>query len=277
MAPNLALSSFYRDGRGNRLEAWTVAASQSGHHLWLRGSDESVQQVRSVEPAYQPAEMPRPAPLQWTHVLWAPGSLGHDTQLLLDLLSTVITLPELPHTHSAVVIDWYKIPQDGVDPYSWANTDVGDLVNRGKYRTKFDPVLQTQVGRELCAQMCDVVTIHPLLRAAHAVLDVPGHDSSHVSFGSRVAATVARDTQKTFVKVGTRDAFRPPAKSIIAAERAAALQGQFSVGVSLEGQDVIIVDDVFHSGQSMAAVANAAVTAGARTVYGFCAVRTMRR
>lgn len=44
-------------------------------------------------------------------------------------------------------------------------------------------------------------------------LDVPGHDTERVSFGSRMAATVARDFGMPKIRVKARDKFRAEAKS----------------------------------------------------------------
>lgn len=86
-----------------------------------------------------------------------------------------------------------------------------------------------------------------------------------------------RDTAKRFIKVSARDAYRAEAKSLTFEQRRELIRGQFSVRESLGSVDVLIVDDVFRSGLSMSEVARAAREAGARSIYGLAAVRTMRR
>lgn len=122
-----------------------------------------------------------------------------------------------------------------------------------------------------------VIQAHPLLRKADIVLDVPGHDTERVSFGSRMAATVTRDFGIPRVRVNARDKFRPEAKSLDRAQRARILAGQFSIVDDLQGQTALIVDDTFHSGASMGETARAARVAGANRVFGICAARTRRR
>jgi predicted amidophosphoribosyltransferase len=126
-------------------------------------------------------------------------------------------------------------------------------------------------------KMSAVIQGHPLLRKADVVLDVPGHDTERVSFGSRMAATVARDFGTPKIRVKARDKFRAEVKSVDPSQRAEVLAGQFSVTNALQGHTALIVDDVFHSGASMGEAARAARAAGANRVLGICAVRTRRR
>lgn len=164
-----------------------------------------------------------------------------------------------------------------MDSYSWPNSVVGDLVNRGKYRYRLDDAKQKEVGRTLVDLVCDVVTRHPLMQGVDVILDVPGHDASQVSFGSRMAATVARDLNKQRVRVRSRDEFRTPSKNLDPVQRADVISNRFYVESAIEGGIALVVDDVFRSGDSMNETARAALEAGASAVYGICAVRTMRR
>lgn len=79
------------------------------------------------------------------------------------------------------------------------------------------------------------------------------------------------------IRVTARSAFRPEVKDLEESERLNSLSGEFSVLWALNGQPVLIADDVFRSGTSMGAVAAAARKAGAGKIYGICGVRTMRR
>jgi hypothetical protein len=267
---------FRRDSRGNRLENWRVTNHAGGHRLWLRGTREMADQVTRVAPEYRRVLVPRSVAAHWTHALRSPSAPRDEVARLMKLLSEVITLPFMPSVAGAIALDWYKQPLDEVDPYSWPNTEVGELVHRGKYRFQFHPRLRGRFGLEITSRMCLVIENHPGLRGADVVVNVPGHDSSQVSFGSQLAATVARDTQKPFVKLKTKDPFRLAAKSAHVEQRAKAIRGQFSVPLSLDGQNALIVDDVVHSGESIREAARAALAAGANLVYGLCAVRTRR-
>jgi predicted amidophosphoribosyltransferase len=196
---------------------------------------------------------------------------------MLDLLKKIISLPSPECVDTAVAMDWYKIAADNVDPYQWLNTEDGELVSSGKYKHKYNAELQRTAGRVLADHLCAVIDQHPILRSSAVVLNVPGHDATVVSFGSRLAATVAQRRGLPLVRVRAESKFRPPAKSLATSAKAQMVKDQFTVQGDIRGQPVLVVDDVFRSGWSLGAVATAARRSQASSVYGICCVRTMRR
>lgn len=270
---------FRNDSRANRLESWTTTMNDSsaGHLLWLRTADAVVAQLLKLAPAYSPRQLPPDPLMTWTHVFWSPSALCSDVADLLAVLGTTLTLFCPPTLDFVLALDWYKQPADEVPPTGWLNTEIGELVHRGKYWYKTDGGCQARVGLLLVQKVSAVIQGHPLLRKAGVILDVPGHDTERVSFGSRMAATVARDFGIPRVRVNVRDTFRAEAKSLDRSQRARTLAGQFSVAEDLQGQTALIIDDVFHSGASIGETARAARAAGANRVFGICAVRTRRR
>ncbi|MBV9031324.1 MAG: hypothetical protein JO364_13690 [Pseudonocardiales bacterium] len=275
MSVHVTPPPFRSDSRANRLESWTTTHdSSAGHSLSLRTADAVVAQLLELAPDYSLRQLP---PNIWTHVLWSPGALRPDVAELLAVLGTTLTLSCPVTLDFVLALDWYKQPVEGVSATSWPNTEIGELVHLGKYRYKAEGDRQTKVGLLLMRKMSAVIRGHPLLRKADIVLDVPGHDIERVSFGSRMAATVARDFEIPRIRVNARDKFRAEAKSMDPSERARVLAGQFGIADDLQGQTVLIVDDVFHSGAGMGETARAARDAGANRVLGICAVRTRRR
>lgn len=275
-------SPFYSDPRGNRLESWILTQTQGGALLWLRGPTEVARQIQAAAPEYQGCPLSSDAIAKgWTHVLFvpqeAPGSSSVRPEIwqLLTLLTEIVSVPISPAVDFALTLDWYKKPE-GEDPYCWPNTEVGDLVSSGKYRYRYQAEPQAVAGRALTGRLCDAIGKHAILRGASIILDVPGHDSQRVSFGSRLAAAVARRLDLPMSRVGTKSAFRPESKNLGGAQQSL-LQDEFVVDEVVRGQPVLIVDDVIRSGVSMVAVGKAARVAGARQVLGICATRTMRR
>jgi hypothetical protein len=268
---------FRSDRRANRLECWTTTHDSSpGHFLWLRAADTVVAQLRKLAPDYSPRQLPQNPLATWTHVFWSPDVLRLDVVELLAVLGTTLTLSCPAALDFVLALAWYKQPVDGVSATSWPNTEIGELVYLGKHRHKTDGDRQTEVGQLLMQKVSAVIQGHPLLRKADIVLDVPGHDAERVSFGSRMAATVARDFKIPKIRVKARDKFRAEAKSLPRSQRAGILAGQFSIASDLQDQTTLIVDDVFQSGASMGETARAARVAGANRVLGICAVRTLR-
>jgi predicted amidophosphoribosyltransferase len=203
--------------------------------------------------------------------------MRRDVRQLLELLGEVMSLPSLPPIKFAIALDWYKIPVDGVEPRNWPNTEVGELVHRGKYVYKTEEGQKSRVGRNLAGRICNTISRHATLNGAEVILNVPGHDRKVVSFGPRLASTVAKYRRIPNLRVTARSEFRPEAKSLSRMERAVFFGDEFIVPPEIRGRSALIVDDVFRSGGSMAAAAKAAYEAGAREVFGICPTRTMRR
>ena len=278
MSESVSFTPFYNDPRGNRLERWEVARGDGGHVLRLRGPIEVVKQVQAVAPGYQSRTYPAGAAGGWTHELSSPDSaIKREARQLLDLLGGVVSLPCSPPIKFAVALDWYKIPVDGVDHHDWPNTEIGDLVHNGKYVYKTQEEQKSIAGRNLAGRICNVISRHAAINSAEVILNVPGHDRNVVSFGPRLAATVAKYLKRPSLRVTAKSEFRPEAKSLSPMERAMFFADEFSVPAEIRGRSALIVDDVFRSGGSMAAVAKAAREAGAREIFGICPTRTMRR
>lgn len=164
MSESINYTPFYYDPRGNRLERWEVAGAGSGHVLRLRGPIEVVEQVQAVAPEYQSRTYPASTVSEWTHELSSPDpTMKREVRQLLELLERVLSLPSLPPIKFAIALDWYKIPVDGVDSHEWPNTEVGDLVNKGKYLYKTRAEQKDIVGRNMAGRICYVISRHPAL------------------------------------------------------------------------------------------------------------------
>ena len=246
MSESISYTPFYSDSRGNRLERWEVASAGSGHVLRLRGPIEVVEQVQAVAPEYQSRGYPASTVSEWTHELSSPDpTMKREVRQLLGLLGRVLSLPSSLPIKFAIALDWYKIPLDGVDSREWPNTEVGDLVNKGKYLYKTREEQKDIVGRNLAGRICYVISRHPALNNAEVILNVPGHDWRILSFGPRIAATVAKYRRMPDIRVTARSKFRPEAKSLSRGQSATLLEDQFIVPPDIRGRSALIVDDVF--------------------------------
>jgi predicted amidophosphoribosyltransferase len=132
----------------------------------------------------------------------------------------------------------------------------------GKYLYETQEEQKGIVGRDLAGRICNVISRHAVINGAEVILNVPGHDRNVVSFGPRLAATVAKYLRVPNLRVTAKSEFRPEAKSLSPMERAMFFGDEFIVPTEIRGRSALIVDDVFRSGGSMAAVAKAAREAG---------------
>jgi adenine/guanine phosphoribosyltransferase-like PRPP-binding protein len=248
------------------------ATASGGHVLYVPGPLGAVVQVQLVDSRY----VKRKWQTIQGHVLDGAGSHPAPATLeLLDLLRGAVTVPCGDLVDFAIVLDWNKkIVNDKVADH----TDLGALVARGKHLVKRPSARDElrEVGRAVVGEMVEFVAQHPLLREIDAIASVPGHDTRVLSFGSSLAYAVARDRHTRFVRCGSIQQIRAPAKYMQLTDRADALRGQFTCPDDVSGQRVLIIDDLYSSGSTAQETARVLRAAGAVSVASLAAVRTMQ-
>ena len=256
---------------GGCVDQFGVTPVPPGHHL-LRvvGPQGALVQVKLNDPTY--------ADHGGSDLLGVGTGARPSTIELLEVLRDVLTVPCEHSVDYAIAVDWTMTPQEGVDSHSWPRTPIYDLVNRGKYQYRSPAAAQqqSQVGRAAAEWLCRVIERHPLLRNVDVVAAVPGHDARLLSFGARLAATVAAIRGIRFVPCASRSQYRAQAKDLDASNRAAVISNQFVYGENLTGLRTLIVDDVYHSGATVAEAARAIRAAGAVSVAALTPARTLR-
>jgi len=158
-------------------------------------------------------------------------------------------------------------PEEGVDSFQWPRTEIGALVYRAKYR-------RDETALEILSErLAAVATTNELFRATDYVLTVPGHKPAQESFGEVLAAQVAAKVGVPVLKTRCSLAERPEAKSGIGTTE---LESHLDIDRAVGGKVVLVVDDLYRSGSSLAAVAKAATRSGARGRLGLVGARTLR-
>jgi len=267
---------YMQDSRGNRLEHRVVRkfkdSDREERRLYMCASPEIARQVTWI--LEQARLAPRELELRgddkqnYTHRIELFGPLTTRADTGLALLEEVVTLANKPALDIALALDFYKAPDPDVDPMNWPNTECGQLVYRGKYCDD-DSALAP-----LAEKLAEAVLRHPLLAGADYIVSVPGHTTTKVSFGVRLARKVAEMLGIPFLETSCSLAERPEAKE--RSETTAELAKVMGLPSDVDGKVVLIVDDVYRSGGSMCAVAAVARQRGARAVAGIAGARTMR-
>ncbi|MGW6228258.1 phosphoribosyltransferase [Cellulosimicrobium cellulans] len=267
------------DSRGNRVQKHIIASfageSSTRRLLCLSAPEEAVYQIESV-PQFGTCSrfhgrLTFPDGNQYNHALEYSSGVPSNTLALVELLKDVLTL-RLPHDSPldfATALDFYKLPEPGVDPMQWENTTAGAWVNWGKYRSPSEA--RRNAVRALVDKVTSVFETHPLYVRATAVLSVPGHKADGRSFGERFARHIAKVTDKTLVEVTCPSGPREQRKG----GGATSALPSFAIDEDLSRERIVIVDDVFRSGRTMAHVAETARTVGAKEVSGFVIARTL--
>jgi predicted amidophosphoribosyltransferase len=190
----------------------------------------------------------------------------------LELLKRVLVLRDVPNElEDALALDFYTIPREGVDPTLWPHTEVGDLVNRMKYRN--DPTGSAHARDQLADRMARVIEHHPSFRAS-VLLAAPGHSQFERAHSELLAQAIGYRLGQRVVRVRTTHLVRPESK---ARSDRVDLRGEFVVDQDeVAHREVLILDDVYGRGTTMRGIAHAAARAGARVAHGLVAARTIR-
>ncbi|MGA3526797.1 phosphoribosyltransferase [Melissospora conviva] len=267
--------AFQSDSRANRLKAYEVGTSMTttAPQQWvdLCGPEEAATQVELAFASHvKQVEVPEDRRSDWSHRFLLPQGIPGQLIPLLKILEKYFTLTKVAHLDFAMAFNWYKIPQDGVEPSKWRNSTAGELVHRSKYYRN-NPSAQRDALNKLIDGTAQIIEKHPLLAASPTVVTVPGSAGDGRSVGEKYAAGVAARTGKSLVSTICTTGARKPAKEAGSAH----LEGTFFIDVHLDGS-VIVIDDVCRTGGTFRATALAARQAGATSVFGLAAVRTLR-
>jgi hypothetical protein len=265
------------DRRANKLADWTFHQVGREWFVLLRGSQEIAKHVIAGSSGAQLVDLRPGHRPHWTHRVHLAAPPSRQLKEFLRLLQTILVLCVRDGIDGAVALDFYQRPCV-TDSDKLEYTPTGSLIRTIKYRVS-QPDEITTAGLALCRSLSDMVTSHPWLRSATRILPVPGHDPrvSAASASVRMGHTLRRNLALGLTRVGTRsDEYRRSAKEMTPEERASLADG-YAIDEDLSGCTVLIVDDVYHTGHTMAGVARAARGAGATTVLGVVAARARRR
>jgi hypothetical protein len=208
---------------------------------------------------------------------WPPDSRLSHCAFKVDALKAAVqhvgtlVLVGPPKGSSVVVALDYHRAARGREPERWVPTSTGASVIAAKYgrgsdrseRNRSDQ-LQSVTG-DLATRLAAVIERLPAYRGAAAVAGVPGREHD---FSDRLAEAVAAKSHKPFVTMA-----RPvePASDSNETPRFTAEDRD----VERVKETVILVDDVYRSGQTLQAAAAALLSAGAREVLGLSATCTI--
>lgn len=268
------LPPFIPDSHGNRLEKYKVVRVRDRDHvrLYLCGPDEVAQQVRWMlqTPGAREIKLEDGQQREWSHRIHVDGPLPEAVEESLELLKQVLTLVRQPHLDVAIALDLYKKPDPEIDPQYWPNTAAGAMVNAAKYWGN-----DAALG-DLVNALAKVVAQHKIYGAVDYLSSVPGHNTTETSFGERLAAALAVRLGKPLISPRAAHAMRPAAKERDNLGQTLTLENEFAFGAEVSGRVVLIVDDVYRTGQTMDAVAKAAKEAGAVAALGIAGAKTLR-
>lgn len=171
-------------------------------------------------------------------------------------------LRTIPHPNNGflremLVLEDYSVVDDaeGRRPRS-RQTKTGARTSQAKYHSR-SPRSRTAARDQLCCDLCEAAAESEVCAAADVVIGVPGHAGSPDAFSLQLGRDVAVTLRLPIVIARAR-APQEPVKA-----RHANLNGFYTIDEDLDDQAVLIVDDVYGTGGTIASVATASIAAGA--------------
>lgn len=252
---------------------------RSGSHWFVeyRGVQETVDHVVGVLPRAERVGTLGPD-TEWPYRIRLDFEPDKSLDDFLDFLQEVLVIrvEQEDFLNAAIALDFYKQPVTSKSGEVLEHTETANLVRaiKGDRPATKDEV--NRAGQALCESLSNAVLRHEWFNEATRILPVPGHHRDKPSVGVMLGVLLAQEIGVPWTAVQCANAYRKPAKKMSDRERAALLH-EFRVDDDLTGQTVLIVDDVYATGSTMAGVANAARQAGAATVLGLAVARNVRR
>ncbi|GHH19469.1 hypothetical protein GCM10017790_38140 [Amycolatopsis oliviviridis] len=240
--------------------------------MLLRGSAEIAKHILSAFPSAYMVQIYSQHRPRWTHRLFVPEEA--DVAPLAKLLQKVLVLRVPNELDGAIALDFYNRP---APPPSTGlqYTDTAKLIRMVKYENRQRKISEVrEAGKRLSSCMADVVKSHDWFQTTSLIIAAPGHTRATVSASVRIGHTIAHECELPQEQVLSSREWRKSAKDMTSAELAGLLD-EYTVSSDLTGRCVLLVDDVFHTGSTLRGLAAAARRAGATTVLGLVAARTL--
>lgn len=270
MAPfNWAKVFLDEDSRGNRLLNVQVTRDGDDYFLDLLCVEDIADQFFAVLEQLHPVWLEPEE--DWSHQIRFDGPYRQWLKDLIELLQRVLTLRTHPELDMAIALDFHTVPPapDDVEQ-RWGRTAAGDLVYRKYYKN--NPREVARAGSQLTDLLVEVIRAHPVYAAATRVVVVPSTNNEW-KFGERLGRTVA-----------TRAGIERATAKCISSRHLQAKGGHTSnkpepyvIDGDVSGHRVIIVDDLYLSGQTIRDIAIAARERGATQILGLAGTRALRR
>lgn len=190
---------------------------------------------------------------------------------LLEALQSVVSIcDDCDVSHC---LGFYRKPvETASSPEEWPYTPVGKLVYRGKYKG------DTQAAVEVGHALLDFVRKHAALAGADALAAVPrsSQPAGQIDLPGLWSRLLAQELGMQEVPLYRVRPTLPQKSFADRATRESNQQGSMSAPSELGGRAVMVLDDLYTEGFTMAEAVRALRASGAQSVFGLCAVKTAK-
>lgn len=192
-----------------------------------------------------------------------------DLNSLLNVLTRCVTIEDdLDESHA---LSPHMLPSD--DTENLRRSTIGNWVHQSKdYRGNL-PFADISTTKQIVARVIDFIGEHPRYRHSAAVAFAPSSNPSKISsLPQTVAECVATVLGQTLVF----PIRRVPVPARKNSEEIADQRNTVQISQDLNGQRIIVIDDLYESGTTIQEVARAARNAGASDVLGLTITKNAR-
>lgn len=194
-------------------------------------------------------------------------SLNDFLQLLGEIRCLTLTDHLAPH-FQAELDEAYALDFNfRTDVFPLAYTEVGSLEHIAKEQ-------QNRAAVDLLnARLAAVIRRHPSLSRVEIVAPMPPRPSKTFHLPVEMAKGIGATLECT-VDLSLTKTEHPKLRMLPIKQKLSALAEAFSLGDSVEGKSILIVDDLYQSGASVWSLARYLKARGARLVYGLACVKS---
>lgn len=261
-----------------RVEDWTVARSSSGAVAKIKctthPSNTNLHQLLRLAFPHANASMIVSKFTLGSFLLGKQGEFRFETPVegleeFLSLLKSPISVCD--DCDASHCLDLYRTPvEDAESTSEWPYTETGLEVFRAKYRG------DAEAASLLTSKLQTLAGSHPCIASALYVCAMP--PSSNHGFGPDLPASwvgpVADSIGALVVDLARTREVASQKEMADAGQRKTNQAGSMKCDSSLNGQPVLVLDDLYMEGETMSEAVRALRAAGASAVYGLCSVKT---
>lgn len=202
-------------------------------------------------------------------ILLSSDRISHyeSTRAFMDLLRDSVTIGDDADGSYALGLHWFADIQE--------RSQLGDLVEQAKDYGRDNPS-DPQALELLLRSTLDWLTMHPLIESLNAVASIPGTQPKEVDLPAALAEAISRRFGKRRLLLRSRNRTPQKGRADSKASSARSLSALMNADRDAFGKRVLLIDDLYRSGNTMMAGVKALRRAGATAVYCVALTKTAR-
>lgn len=189
------------------------------------------------------------------------------TRAFLELLHSSMTIEDEADASHALGLHWFADIKE--------RSQLGDLVEQAKDYGPNNPS-DPRAAHWIQQASLDWLTAHPLFASADGVAAIPGTQPKEFDLPAVIAATISSRFGMRRIQLRSRNQTPQKGQPGPRPSRAKTLSAMMNADRSALGKRVLLIDDLYRSGDTMMAGARALRRAGATAVYCLALTKTAR-